>query len=156
MPSILFVCTANVCRSPMASAIFQQLLSERITEGEWRIESAGVWGMDGSPVALGSLEALSKMNIDLSGHYAQSVSEDLLDEFDLILTMERGHKEALQWQFPEIRGQVYMLSEMVGKIFDIRDPIGGSTADFEETARELAKMINDGFEQIVKQANKLR
>jgi protein-tyrosine phosphatase len=72
----------------------------------------------------------------------------MLRQFNIILTMERGQKEALQAEFPEVARRVYRLGDVAGVNVDVRDPIGGMTVDFEETALELERLIDLGFERI--------
>ena len=115
MPSVLFVCTANICRSPMAMGLFSHMLAEHQVGGEWQVESAGTWGLEGDPPAAGSQAVMRSMDIDISNHRARRVDNELLRSFDLILTMENGHKEALSMEFPAHAGRVFMLSEMAGE-----------------------------------------
>lgn len=148
MPGILFVCTANICRSPMAAGIFNQLVQERADGEVWRIESAGTWGFDGEEASFGSQTVMSEMGIYISDHRSRRVTFEILAAFDLILTMESGHKEALQVEFPEISDRVYMLSEMGNEIKDIPDPIGGPITEYETTAQLIKKYLMDGLEKI--------
>ena len=149
MPSVLFFCTANVCRSPMASAIFGNIVSQRGNGENWRIESAGTWAVEGIPAVQNTQLTLASLyKIDIHEHRSRCVSQELLSSFDLILTMEKGHKEALQVEFPGLAGRVYLLSEMVGEDKEIEDPIGGPLIDYRETARELDRILTDGFEKI--------
>ena len=148
MPGILFVCTANICRSPMAEGMFKKFLQDRNEAGEWIVDSAGTWGFDGEPAALGSQTVMSEMGIDISNHSARRVNFEILRSFDLILTMESGHKEALQIEFPEISDRVYMLSEMMHEQKDIPDPIGGPIAEYETTANLIEQYLLNGYEEI--------
>jgi protein-tyrosine-phosphatase len=75
-------------------------------------------------------------------------------ENDLILVMERNHKEALQAAYPKLAYKIYLLAEMVGMSHDILDPIGGSAADYEDTAAELELLLTDAFPRIEKLVNK--
>jgi len=76
------------------------------------------------------------------------VTRELLQSFNLILTMEEGQKEALQIEFPELAHRVYLLSEMIGLTFNIADPVGGDLQDYRVTADEIEQIITDGFETI--------
>jgi protein-tyrosine-phosphatase len=148
MISILVVCTANLCRSPMAEAILKKLVSERSDAAQWHIESAGVWAQDGKPPAFLSKYVMEMMGMDISEKLSQSVSRKLLQNFDLILTMEKQHKDWLTEQFGETADCVYMLSEMVGDLADIPDPIGGELFEYQQVAHLLKGILTDGFERI--------
>jgi protein-tyrosine-phosphatase len=149
MPSVLFVCTANVCRSPMASAIFAKIVAQRANGENWRIESAGTWAQEGIPAVQNTQLTLSSLyKIDVQEHRSRCVSQELLSSFELILTMEKGHKEALQIEFPQIAERIYLIGEMIGEEREIQDPIGGPLIDYRDTARLLERILTDGFENI--------
>lgn len=149
MPAVLFVCTANICRSPMASALFQAEIKKRADFHSWQAESAGTWAAQGLPAATGSQLALSNRRLDASSHRSRRITRELIEDFDLILTMEKNHKEALQFEFPDLADRIFLLSEMVERDFDIADPIGGSNADYEKTANQISQIITDGFDKII-------
>jgi len=149
MPSILFVCTANICRSPIAMGLLQQMLQDRQVEGEWNVESAGTWGLDGDTAAAGSQAVMDGLGIDISQHRARSVDYDLLASFDLILTMENGHKEALCMEFPEFSKRIYLLSEMAGEKNDIKDPYGGAYSGYEQAAEDIQAYLENGLDKII-------
>jgi protein-tyrosine-phosphatase len=137
----------------MAEAILRSKLKGRADADAWRVASAGVWGMDGNPVATGSQAALTKLGLDLSGHRAQSVTREFLEQFNLILVMEHGHQEALRVEFPELNDRIHLLSEMAGMRHDVPDPMGGSAADYEDTAIELEQILSKGFDEIERLAS---
>jgi protein-tyrosine-phosphatase len=138
----------------MASAIFQHLLAESGEAANWRVESAGTWAIDGMAVASGTEQVLQKRGLEIGDHRARTITREMIASFDLILTMERGHKEALWTEFPEHSGRIYMLSEMAGFSFDINDPIGGPLSYFEATAQELTILLAQGIEKLKNLASK--
>jgi protein-tyrosine phosphatase len=88
----------------------------------------------------------------LSEHRSRLVSRPLLRPFDLILVMEVGQKEAIKVEFPELAARVHLLYEMVGQRRNVSDPIGGTSKDFEDTARELDDLLERGMENIIRLA----
>jgi protein-tyrosine phosphatase len=150
MPSVLFVCTANICRSPLAMGLFRAKLGADASG--WKIASAGTWAEAGQAASTKTVQVLEERGIKLLGHASQIVSHRLLSEYNLILTMESGHKEALQAEFPDQAGKIYMLSEMVGRRYDIADPYGGSLLDYRDAAREIEQILTQGYARIVELA----
>ena len=149
MPSILFVCTANRFRSPLAAAVLKQALVE---EGEdpaaWQVGSAGTWAQPGQPVIPALLEAVRQLGLDLAGHRSTCVSGALLTNYDLILVMQAGQKEALLHEFPALHGHVYLLSYVVERgTYDIPDALT-SEQEAVEISLELNRLIRRGLEQI--------
>lgn len=154
MPSILIVCTANICRSPMAEAILKGMVAKRPDADQWHIESAGTWARDGSPAAVLSQVVVEEMGLDISNHQSKQVTRGLLRRFDLILTMERQQKEGLVVQFEAFADRIYMLSEMVGRFEDIPDPIGGEIEYYQATAKMMERFLSGGLEKMVQLANR--
>ena len=146
MKSILFVCTANICRSPMAEGLLKHLVK---TKGyNWKVDSAGVWAIDGLPPVENAINVLLQKGINISEHRSQNLSKQLLEENDLVLVMEKNHKESIVLSFPQEKEKVFLLSEVIGKRFDIVDPIGKSIEEFRATADELESVLKDGFDWI--------
>jgi protein-tyrosine phosphatase len=152
MAKILLVCTANQCRSPIAAALLRQQLPQQPAGAGWIIESAGTWVMSARPAHPQMCAAGAELGLDLSAHRSRNVEDLPLAEYDLILTMEQSHKEALQIEFPATRNYVYQLTEMVGLTYDVADPIGGTDNDFRNTVAELQRLIKVGLPQITKLA----
>ena len=146
MNSVLFICSANICRSPMAMGLLRSMVED--SSDQWKIKSAGVWDMGGQLVAANTQLILKERGIDLNDHTSRTVTCTMLSEFNLVLVMEDIHKEVLKLAFPEYTDRIYLLSEMVGEIFEIVDPIGGALADFEETALEMERILTKGLEKI--------
>lgn len=146
MRSVIFVCTANICRSPMAERLLKKLVEPDLQN--WRIESAGTWASGGQPASTRAAQILEKRGVSLQDHRSKSVDQELLESFNLILVMEKGHKEALGVEFPDLAGRIYLLSEMAGKEQEIRDPMGGNTPDFEAAADEIETLLQAGLSRI--------
>src|SRR5512140_1684002 len=122
MPTILFVCTANRFRSPLAAACFQRELDLRKPAGDWHVLSAGMWTSDGMPAMPDAVRSASRLGLDLSRHASQAITSVLTSSADLILVMEQGQKEALQAEFPDSARKVHLLSEAAtGYSYDIPD-----------------------------------
>ena len=93
----------------MAVALLRKRL-ESLPEGNgWRVESAGTWGLDGSDMDDWVKTVLDEKGIPFEQHAARTVDDKMLESFDLILTMEKGQKEALGIEFPKVAERVYVL-----------------------------------------------
>lgn len=155
MPSVLFVCTANRFRSPLASAFFQKALKESNATGDWSVDSAGTWTSPGWAILPEVTLIASKYHLDLARHRTKLVDGTLLSSRDLILVMESGHKEALQTEFPSSRNRVFLLSEVAeGHYYNIPDPTD-SLDTMIEVSENLYDLIQAGFGNICDLATRL-
>ncbi len=156
MPSILFICTANQFRSPLAAACLLKTIEQQRTENNWIIESAGTWAATGLPAPDFTLQVAVQLELEgLDKHLTRQIDQSLLHEFDLIIVMGIGHKEAICTEFPSVCNQVHLLSEIVdGLAYDIPDP---ATSDInpQDIGRELNMLITKGKEKILSLAVKL-
>ncbi len=148
---VLFVCTGNVCRSPMAEGIFRKMLEERGLADVVEVDSAGTWALEGRPPTPLAVKAVADMGVDISGHRARTVTVDDLRDADLVLVMEEAHRQSLFYLAPEHLHKVYLLSEMVGRHEGIADPYG--TDDLENyvlTAEKIRGYLERGWPEIAK------
>ncbi|QGH36350.1 low molecular weight protein arginine phosphatase [Gracilibacillus salitolerans] len=101
--NILFVCTGNTCRSPMAQAIFQH-------KTKHHVQSAGIFAGEGMPASMGTTEVLKQQGIS-SDHKSQPVTDDLMKWADLIITMTKNHRDLLKQSYPADADKIYTLKE---------------------------------------------
>ena len=130
--NLLFVCTGNTCRSPMAAAIMNKLAEENNLD--LRIESAGMFATDGEKATPEAIEAIRKYEIDLDYHISQQITPELIEKSDLIITMTEAHKMVLQDTAKE---KTCTLCELAGISGDIEDPFGGDVEDYTEVCDKL-------------------
>jgi protein-tyrosine phosphatase len=155
MPSLLFVCSANRFRSPLAEAFFKKNLElDGIFKG-WNVSSAGIWTERGLPPLPPIQKAAKELGMNIDSHRSQQVSLTLLLRQDLILVMEAGHKESLQIEFPNQASKVYLLSEVVdGLTYDIPDLMSNHGKSDLDVIQELYKIIFRGYKIIFQLAKK--
>jgi len=156
MPSVLFVCTANRFRSPLAAAWFQRQLKQEAAGQDWSVDSAGTWAEPGQHVIPSVSWARDEFGIDLASHRSKPITGNLLASHDLILVMENNQREALLTEFPETKGYLFRLAEVaVGLAYDVPDPGSSTGESFEDIATELHGLIKKGCGNICRLASQL-
>ena len=148
--NILFVCSANQCRSPMAEALFRNLILETgQKESDWGIHSAGCWATYNNPATYYSILTMQNMGIDLTNHRSQPVTASLLDEMQLVLCMESDHVHFIKKNFPEHAKKIFLLSEIVNDQGDVEDPVYYPMEVYQQTAQYLYVTLKSGFNKIL-------
>jgi protein-tyrosine phosphatase len=105
--NILFVCTGNICRSPMAEGILKKLLYDARLE-QISAASAGVCALPGNPASSLARRVAAENGVDLSKHRARPVSSDIMDQSDLVLAMEPSHRHDLIADYPGAKSRIFL------------------------------------------------
>src|SRR5437762_11953180 len=147
MKTILFVCTGNVCRSPMAEGLFRQAVKGR---GDFCVLSAGVGAIDGQPPSAYAVHALRELGIDISQQRSRMLTAELVSQADYIFGMTHGHVDAINLLYPQAVEKTFLLREFDDTLDvfekDISDPIGGSL----EVYLECRDQIEQGIASILR------
>lgn len=143
--NILFVCTGNTCRSPMAEGILKSMIK---SGDNIHILSAGIFAYEGESASKEAIEAMKRMGIDISAHVSHPISERLIDEADLILTMTKQHMDMLLRMHLSARGKTHTILGYTGKSGDIADPYGGNAEVYDVCAKELYSAVEAIYKKL--------
>ncbi len=159
---VLFVCTGNTCRSPMAEGILRTMLKQ---EGVSNVEvaSAGTHDLQFAPASVFAVEAAKEKSVDISRHRSRRLTGEMIGQADLILVLSQEHLEHVGRVHPAAAGKVYLLksfpfkegaSNGAGKpgVFSIKDPIGGDLEDYRSGFSEIEKEIKRILPELVRRA----
>lgn len=152
MPKIVFVCTKNRFRSPLAAAMLRRELMIRKVPGDWIIESTGSWVEVPLPPTPEAFAEAEKRGLDISSHTSLGIETLDFDTINLLLVMESGQKESILLDFPMLNHRTFLLSELSGPAFSIPDPYL-SKEPFSDIASEIENLIKSSFDKIVSLAS---
>lgn len=146
---VVFVCTGNVCRSPMAEALFRYKAKDQPFE----VTSAGIAAWEGSSASLNAILAMDEIGIDISSHKSKPITAELIRQADFIICMAHHHLSTIISQFPEATEKTFLISEFTSnpelQDKDIPDPIGGSIEEYKK-CRDLILSCIDPLIQFLK------
>ncbi len=145
MIKILFVCTGNTCRSPMAQGLCQKYITENALIGQFACASAGVDARAGSVISENAVTVMNELGINMSSHRAKGVSEEMMGEADYIFTMSGTHRSMLEALFPKHAHKIQVLGH------PIFDPYG-QNLDFYRFSRDsLQDKVYRAMDELVEQ-----
>ncbi len=160
MMRILFLCTGNTCRSPMAAALLRQALNKELGEraAYIEIESAGLGAVPASLASSQAREVMREQGLDLNDHRARQLTPKIIRSADIILTMTRYQKEQVLSMEPSARDRVWSLGELASLAAkdttldqDVADPFGQG----EETYRKVRRQLQIFMEPVVEHIKKI-
>ncbi len=140
MKNIVFVCTGNTCRSPMAEGIAKKLAQQKELALNFSSRGTSVYMEEkANPLAKNAAKAYSS---DLEEHFSKAFSEKDAEKSEIVLTMTLRHKEYLKEKYPKYKDKIFTIKEYVGEKGDIADPFGKNKEAYEACAKELYDLIN--------------
>ncbi len=148
---ILFVCTENTCRSPLAEGFFKKILSRK-AKAKIKVKSAGTSAIAHSKPSKFATEVMREKGIDISSHRATPLTLEIVKEFDLILTMEERHRQRVINLFPSAKEKVWLFNEFIsGKEEDIFDPAGECLHIYRELSLQIEKKTRKLLQRLGKE-----
>jgi protein-tyrosine-phosphatase len=152
MSVIMFVCTGNLCRSPMAEGLLRKRLADQGLDARYKVVSTGTWALEGRHASHHAVKVMAERGIDISDHIARTITADEVSEAELILVMSREHKQIIHNTWPQYDWKVHRLSEIAGKRKDVSDPYGGPIEEYRACADLIEDYVDRGLEQILELA----
>ncbi len=155
MPRVLFVCTGNTCRSPMAEYWFE-FLKKKYNLDDWQAISAGLSAYSGGQGQDRMIKVMSEVNIDTEGHRCQPADEKLINRVNLIITMTDSQRDILKEKWGPEKNYIYSFNELTGaEISNIRDPWGQSLETYRSTRDQLKQAVLAVLEQLARESEKI-
>ena len=156
---VLFVCTGNTCRSPMAETLFRLLASQalgcrpsELRENGVDVFSAGVSAWDHSPASPEAVQVMKEYGMDLSDHLSQQVTPEMVRQSTCVLALTHRHWRLLADTCPDQNSRLQLLSR---NGHDIQDPIGGTLEDYRQCASQIAENLRHWVHDLFKKDSAL-
>lgn len=148
---ILFVCTGNTCRSPMAAAIFNHF-AEQAKQLDLFAVSAGMATESGLPVSPEAKDVLTELGINLEDHRSRQLDEKMIKNAYIVLTMTTTQRDLLHIYYPKTADKVFTLYEFIDEEGDITDPFGRDIDIYRDAAKKLVNAMPKVIQKLTEQS----
>lgn len=146
---LLIVCTGNICRSPMVTALLQEKIRAAGLDGQIAVRSAGTHALEGAAASRYGVEVLAERGIDLSTHAASTLTPQAIRQADLVLVMEEAHRQQIRRRSPEWLDKVLLFHELVDEGTDLADPYSGDREEYAATLARIDYVLERGWQTLL-------
>ena len=144
--NILFVCTGNTCRSPMAQGMLEKMLKDK--SGSYDIDSAGIYVHPDSKITPQAKKQLKKRGIEMGERKSVQITHIQIEKADLVFTMTGSQRRMLVENFPYAADKIHLLGDYTNRGGDVADPYGADDDAYAESAKEIEDMLGILIEMI--------
>jgi len=146
--NIMFVCTGNTCRSPMAGGLLEKVV-EDAGDDCINVDTSGISVYVPTPASENAVSVMESMDVDISNHESKQITKEDIISADLVLTMTESHRNILMDLYPEFGHKVFTISEYAyGTEDDISDPFGGDEDEYRACAMEIKNAVDAVYAKI--------